>query len=185
MDFASQELAELFRGDHVRDSAARCRNGSPEAGYAGRKETKGRRSQSSQAQFASLASGGFATEFHGRLGGRPYVPRFAEKHGAGVGQSYVVAVAIQKADAEFILKIANLLAQGGLRQAQLHRRPSEAEQFPDGDEIAQVAKFHGWQLIAFVYHAQRNKILSNARSPAQRKQQKGPENHAPPRSHHR
>jgi hypothetical protein len=42
------------------------------------------------------------------------------------------------------------------------RRAAETERFRHGDEITETAKFHGLELIAFSYHAQRNKILSCA-----------------------
>jgi hypothetical protein len=47
----------------------------------------------------------------------------------------------------------------------MHRRAAETEQFGHGDEITQMAQFHERKLIAFVYHAQSNKVLSDARWP--------------------
>jgi hypothetical protein len=42
------------------------------------------------------------------------------------------------------------------------RRAAETERFRHGDGITETAKFHGLELIAFVYHGHSNKILSCA-----------------------
>jgi hypothetical protein len=162
VEFASHELAELFGNGRLRDGDARSGDGRPEARQTGGKETEGHRPRRGYAQFASLAAGGFATALHGRIGACQDQPGFAEKDCAGVGQRHVVAIAIQQGKAEFVLEVANLCAQGRLREAQLHRRAAETERLRHSDEITEMAKFHGRKLIAFTYHAQSNKILSHA-----------------------
>ena len=47
------------------------------------------------------------------------------------------------------LKVADLCAQGRLREVQLHRRAAEAEPFCDGDEVTQMTQFHGWRAYSF------------------------------------
>ena len=58
-------------------------------------------------------------------------------------------IAIQQAEAEFVFQVADLGTQGRLREAQLHRRAAEAESFCDGDEITEMAQFHGGRAYSF------------------------------------
>ena len=96
----------------------------------------------------------------------------------------MVAIAIQQARAEFVLKVADLCAQGRLREVQVHSGAAEAELFCDGDEVAQMTQFHR-ELIAFVYHAQSNKVLSNAWSGVEGEAESRTRNHEAPHRHHR
>ena len=58
-------------------------------------------------------------------------------------------IAIQQAEAEFVLKVADLCAQGRLREVQVHCGAAEAELFCDGDEITEMAQFHGGRAYSF------------------------------------
>ena len=62
---------------------------------------------------------------------------------AGVGERDAPLRAVEQPDPELLLELADLLADGGLRHVQALGGPAEMEFLSDGDEIPQVAKFHG------------------------------------------
>ena len=61
---------------------------------------------------------------------------------SSVGQSHAPLGAIEQSHSEFILELADLLAQGRLRDMQALGGAAEVEFFGDRDEIAQVSQFH-------------------------------------------
>jgi hypothetical protein len=68
---------------------------------------------------------------------------FIEKRATGVSQAHGFGGAFKQLDADLILEIANLAAQRRLRHVQpLHRGARNVFHLGDGNEVAQVAKFH-------------------------------------------
>jgi hypothetical protein len=59
-----------------------------------------------------------------------------------VGETYPVFLSIKKRYPEFLLEIANLFADGGLGHVEETSRSRKPSIFCDGDEVAQMSKFH-------------------------------------------
>jgi hypothetical protein len=62
-----------------------------------------------------------------------------EARGGGFGEAPAAA---EERDAEGILELANLLAQGGLGDVEALGGPGEIALLGDGDDIPEMAKFH-------------------------------------------
>lgn len=58
------------------------------------------------------------------------------------GQRNLAMGAVEKLQPELPLQAGNLLADGGLDDAQLVRGPSEVAQLGDGDEVPQLTQLH-------------------------------------------
>jgi hypothetical protein len=78
---------------------------------------------------------GLVHELRNRLGA------FQEQR-AGGAQPHAAAVARKQRDAEFVLELLDLAAQGRLRQAQFFRRPADAAGAGDVHEVAQFSDVH-------------------------------------------
>jgi hypothetical protein len=52
-------------------------------------------------------------------------------------------IAHKQLDAEVVFQLADLTAQGWLRDVELLRGLTEVEVFRDGNEVANVTEFHG------------------------------------------
>lgn len=66
-----------------------------------------------------------------------------QEHRAGFGEFHAALGAQEKARAELLFERLDLLAQGGLGDAQLFRRAREVQFFGRGDEVTELAEIHG------------------------------------------
>jgi hypothetical protein len=62
---------------------------------------------------------------------------------SGPGELNFFLVADQEDNAEIFFELANLAAERGLRDMELFGSTAEVEIFRDGNEVADVSKFHG------------------------------------------
>ena len=60
-----------------------------------------------------------------------------------IGEQDAALRAVEQLHAELGLELADLLADGGLRDVQALRRAPEVQLLGDSDEVPQVAEFHG------------------------------------------
>jgi hypothetical protein len=101
-------------------------------------------------QFLGLFGCRHVFSFHAgtvapRRGERKYLVAsagFVEEHLARLPEPDGFCAVLEQRDAKFILKIANLPAQGRLRNVQSRRRARHVLLLGDGYEITQVAEFH-------------------------------------------
>src|SRR5580765_3222481 len=68
--------------------------------------------------------------------------RFVDQHFSCFGQLHLTLGAIEEGDAELALELANLLAERRLADVQALCGSPEMQVFRDGDDVAQVTKFH-------------------------------------------
>lgn len=61
----------------------------------------------------------------------------------GRGQPHAAASAFEEGDADLVLQLADLAAEGGLGDTQATGGPGEVQFIGDADEVAQVPEFHG------------------------------------------
>ena len=73
---------------------------------------------------------------------REDVGGFAEENLSGRCQAHGLAGALQQVETEFVLQIADLAADGRLRNTELGSRARDVLPLRHGDEVAQVAQFH-------------------------------------------
>ena len=69
--------------------------------------------------------------------------RVSQERLAGRGELDAAAGAVQQPASELILEPRDLLAQGRLGDVQASRRTAEVKLLGDGDEVTQLAQFHG------------------------------------------
>ncbi len=90
-------------------------------------------------------------------------PRFDQEGTAGVRELDSTARAMQETDPELALETTNLMTQRWLCDMKAPCRSTEVQLFRDGDEIAEVAKFHGCNDIAGVSIGARRKYWTARR----------------------
>ena len=69
-------------------------------------------------------------------------PRFVEENFPRLRESHRARISFEQLHAEFILEVADLPAQGGLRDTQLRRRLGEIQVLGNGHEVTEVPEFH-------------------------------------------
>ena len=67
---------------------------------------------------------------------------FVKEHAARFGEPHGLRTVVDQRHAEFFFEVADLTAQGRLRDVQSRRRAGHVLFFGDGDEVAQMTEFH-------------------------------------------
>jgi hypothetical protein len=73
--------------------------------------------------------------------------RFGQEQATSLSQPHGFGAAFQEQEAEFLLQIADLPAQRGLRNVKLQRRARDVFFFRNADEVTDVAQFHEGKTI--------------------------------------
>src|SRR3954469_15351498 len=84
---------------------------------------------------------------HGGVGGAQDAARLLEQHNARRGQRDAAVRAVEEPDAELVLELADLLADGRLGDVEPLPGAAEVQLFGDGDEVPEMAEFHRWALF--------------------------------------
>ena len=94
------------------------------------------------AQPASLAERNGLDPLDRLVGALEHTTRLGEEGFARFREAHAVGAAVEEADAELSLQVANLPAQWWLRNVETRRRSRDVLFFSDGDEITKVPKLH-------------------------------------------
>jgi len=78
----------------------------------------------------------------GHVGLDQHAPRLVEHRRAGIGEGDVAVRAGEQRDTELVLELADLLADGRLRDVQPLGCPTEMQLLRDGHEVLQMPEFH-------------------------------------------
>jgi len=78
----------------------------------------------------------------GQFDRRQHLASARQKHLARPRQRDAPAHSVEEPHTQFFLQRPNLLADGGLRHVQVFSRAREIQPFGDGNEVAQMTKFH-------------------------------------------
>src|SRR3954453_18643874 len=81
---------------------------------------------------------------HGGVGGAQHAARLLEQCSARRGQRDAAVRAVEEPDAELVLELADLLADGRLGDVEPLPGAAEVQLFGDGDEVPEMAEFHRW-----------------------------------------
>ena len=95
-----------------------------------------------EVQLRVAGFAGFARDTDGFFALPQQGLRLREERAARFRELDAAPRAVEQCDAQFVLKLPNLAAQGGLRHVQLLRRAGEVEFTRHGGEIAQMTQFH-------------------------------------------
>ena len=107
--------------------------------------------------------GGAAGRLRGGFGLHQRQTGVIEEGAAGRRQSDATHAAGEERNADFILEVAHLAAERGLRRVQARfRRELHASRFRDGDEIAKVPQLHSRSNIPFRYITSTYKVIFGA-----------------------
>ena len=142
VDPAAVEGVELFVAAHVEEVQGHLRAELAEGAEGGGKQTVVEIGHVADIELGALSP---VHPLHGgdALGAHREQLFGVEKEGAPfVGQGNAVVRPVQQADADLVLEIAHLPGEGGLGEPELLRGFGKAQFVGDGDEVAQVAKFH-------------------------------------------
>src|SRR5215468_5064160 len=96
----------------------------------------------SDAQASALASRCLARRVDGTVDHLENIHGISEEGFTGWRELDTARMAAQQADAQLALKSLNLLRQGWLLDAQVHRGTRDVAVFSDRDEVAQMPQIH-------------------------------------------
>ncbi|MNY48640.1 hypothetical protein D3C86_1839890 [compost metagenome] len=102
-----------------------------------------RRGGEADLQLADLAALCAARHVDRLVQLRQHLARLGQEQPADLAQRHAPVGTLEQAHAQLVLQRLDLLAQRRLGDAQLQGRATEVQLLGDGDEIAQVAEFHG------------------------------------------
>ncbi len=142
VDHAGAERAQLLDGGALAqldlDLGAAAAEALDDPGH----DRQQRRADEVDPQQARLAGVDPPRGGHGDVELGQHRPGVAQERLAGRGQLDAAAGAGQQADAELLLQAGDLLAERGLGDVQAGGGAAEVKLLGDGDEVAQLAKFH-------------------------------------------
>ncbi len=131
----------LGGGRVVEEVDGHLRVGVAEAGQDFRHQGMEQAPDVAEVEFAAAALAALGGA-HGLFAALEHGPGLGQKGAAGGGEGDVAAVAFEEADAEFVLELTDLTAEGGLRHAQAGGGLGEVQAVRDRREVAQVTQFH-------------------------------------------
>jgi hypothetical protein len=142
VQLASAQSVQHFPGRHVVKLNAHAGIRFLESAQRPGEQFHRQRRRVADMDFAALSTGNgfygldrFVGSLHHGAGFREEdAPGFSKPHGSGA--------VVEQGNAKLLLDVADLAAQGRLRNVKTRRRPCHVLFFSDGDEISQVAEFH-------------------------------------------
>jgi hypothetical protein len=108
----------------------------------GRQDGEHGGSHEGDGQHAAAPVGGAMGFIDGGFGEVQQLPGATLEGDSGRSKLYMAARPLQKRYAEFLFKLLDGAAEGWLREMEAQRGASEVEFFGDGDEAADLTKFH-------------------------------------------
>lgn len=148
VEFAVVEAGEHFGGGEVEEFDAGARMVLGEGGDGGREESGGKGGGVANAQAGTDAGG--ADAFEEEIGAMQKFAGFEEKGFASGGEADGMGLAFEEGLADVVFEGFDLSAEGGLGEEDGPGGAGDVSGFSDGDEVAQLAQFHGRQCSEWV-----------------------------------
>ena len=105
---------------------------------------EGRRGGEAHGDAADLAARGAARAGGGAVDVGQHGFGVGQERAAGVGQRHATRMAHEQLGVDLALQRLDLLAERRLLHVELLRRPRDVALAGDGDEVAEMAQFHGF-----------------------------------------
>lgn len=118
-------------------------------------------------EFAGFSPGEGADGGHGLIGAGEDGLGFGDEKATSLGETDGLRTALEKRDAEVILEIAHLTADGGLSDVQAGGGAGDILLFGDGDEVAEVAELHVTTSMPRRHTKARNMVFPNVAEAAE------------------